>query len=441
MAATSSGKPATKSWIDDKAHTELARIRKAQRKAGLPLLPRVRDRRAPHADRRQARSSTSARTTTSASRTTRKVKEAAKQGRRQVRVRPLELARAGDDRRARRAREAPREVVRLREVPASFTTGYQAMLGTIASLADKDTTLILDSYSHACILDGTLPRRRRARARARGPLLQPQLGQEPRAHPEDARAQERARARRGRLLARRRQGAPRRVRRDLRRATTRSSSSTTRTAPARSASTARGILEEHGPRGQRADRRRRRSRRRSAASAACCSATSEVVEHDASTTRARFLFSASPPRPRRRRRRDHPRHARGGRPGARARAPPEGASTCAASCTRPASTSARATRTSCRSMCRDERKTLFMHVALLECGVLMVPITYPAVKNGEERLRVNITRGHTQEDMDTALELLKTYGEAFFVLSRRRHRPDASEDATLRPREGLAAVH
>ena len=68
-------------------------------------------------------------------------------------------------------------------------------------------------------------------------------------------------------------------------------------------------------------------------------------------------------------------------------------------------------------MCRDERKTLFMHVALLECGVLMVPITYPAVKNGEERLRVNVTRGHTQEDMDTALELLKSYGEAFFVLS------------------------
>jgi glycine C-acetyltransferase len=68
-------------------------------------------------------------------------------------------------------------------------------------------------------------------------------------------------------------------------------------------------------------------------------------------------------------------------------------------------------------MCRDERKTLFMHVALLECGVLMVPITYPAVKNGEERLRVNVTRGHTREDMDTALELLASYGDAFYVLS------------------------
>jgi 8-amino-7-oxononanoate synthase len=68
-------------------------------------------------------------------------------------------------------------------------------------------------------------------------------------------------------------------------------------------------------------------------------------------------------------------------------------------------------------MCRDDRKTIFMHTALFECGVLMVPVIYPAVKEGEQRLRVNVTRGHTQEDMDLALELLKTYGEAFFVLS------------------------
>jgi len=68
-------------------------------------------------------------------------------------------------------------------------------------------------------------------------------------------------------------------------------------------------------------------------------------------------------------------------------------------------------------MCKDERKTLFMHIALLECGVLMVPLTYPSVKQGEERLRVNVTRGHTQEDIDTALSLLAQYGEAFFVLS------------------------
>lgn len=68
-------------------------------------------------------------------------------------------------------------------------------------------------------------------------------------------------------------------------------------------------------------------------------------------------------------------------------------------------------------MCRDERKALFMHVALLENGVMMVPITYPGVKQGEERLRVNVTRGHSREDMDKALELLDLYGQAFFVQS------------------------
>lgn len=68
-------------------------------------------------------------------------------------------------------------------------------------------------------------------------------------------------------------------------------------------------------------------------------------------------------------------------------------------------------------MCRDERKALFMHVALLESGFLFVPITYPGVKQGEERLRVNVTRGHTKDDMDRALDLLNTYGEAFFVQS------------------------
>ncbi len=68
-------------------------------------------------------------------------------------------------------------------------------------------------------------------------------------------------------------------------------------------------------------------------------------------------------------------------------------------------------------MTREERKALFMHVALLENGVMMVPILYPGVKVGEERLRVNVTRGHTYEDMDKALELLDLYGQAFFVQS------------------------
>ena len=80
-------------------------------------------------------------------------------------------------------------------------------------------------------------------------------------------------------------------------------------------------------------------------------------------------------------------------------------------------------------MCKDERKALFMHVALLENGVMMVPITYPGVKQGEERLRVNVTRGHTYEDMDKALELLDLYGQAFFVQSGEDIGPLETESA------------
>jgi 8-amino-7-oxononanoate synthase len=69
--------------------------------------------------------------------------------------------------------------------------------------------------------------------------------------------------------------------------------------------------------------------------------------------------------------------------------------------------------------CNDENKALFMHLALLESGVMMVPLVYPAVRQGEERLRLNVTRGHTREDMDRALGLLETYGRAFYVLDQK----------------------
>jgi glycine C-acetyltransferase len=69
-------------------------------------------------------------------------------------------------------------------------------------------------------------------------------------------------------------------------------------------------------------------------------------------------------------------------------------------------------------LCSEESRALFMHLALLENGVLMVPLVYPSVKRGDERLRLNVTRGHTREDMDKALSLLETYGKAFFVLGQ-----------------------
>lgn len=63
-------------------------------------------------------------------------------------------------------------------------------------------------------------------------------------------------------------------------------------------------------------------------------------------------------------------------------------------------------------MVRDERKAMILHQMLFDRGIYMVPITYPGVKVGEERLRVNITRGHTREEMALALSCLDELGAA-----------------------------
>ena len=68
-------------------------------------------------------------------------------------------------------------------------------------------------------------------------------------------------------------------------------------------------------------------------------------------------------------------------------------------------------------MIRDETKAMFTHVALLENVVLMVTIMYPAVKEGEERLRLNVTRGHSYEDIDKALDLLKKFAHSFSLVA------------------------
>ncbi len=61
-------------------------------------------------------------------------------------------------------------------------------------------------------------------------------------------------------------------------------------------------------------------------------------------------------------------------------------------------------------MVRDEKKALVMHHMLYDKGIYMVPITYPGVKPGEERLRVNVTRGHTRDEMNLALDALDELG-------------------------------
>ena len=71
-------------------------------------------------------------------------------------------------------------------------------------------------------------------------------------------------------------------------------------------------------------------------------------------------------------------------------------------------------------MVRDERKALVMHHMLYDRGIHMVPITYPGVKQGEERLRVNVTRGHTRDEMNHALDVLEELGAACEIRAQDR---------------------
>jgi hypothetical protein len=89
---------------------------RGESEAGLPVLPRVRDRRSAHDDRREAHRQLQLERLSRSDQSP-QGEGGREEGDRQVRLRALELARAGDDDRARRSREPTREVVRLREVP------------------------------------------------------------------------------------------------------------------------------------------------------------------------------------------------------------------------------------------------------------------------------------------------------------------------------------
>ncbi|MFO0605293.1 MAG: aminotransferase class I/II-fold pyridoxal phosphate-dependent enzyme [Polyangiales bacterium] len=81
-------------------------------------------------------------------------------------------------------------------------------------------------------------------------------------------------------------------------------------------------------------------------------------------------------------------------------------------------------------MVRDEKKALVMHHMLYDRGVHMVPITYPGVKQGEERLRVNVTRGHTRAEMNHALDVLEELGAACEIRVQDRAAANATATAT-----------
>ena len=141
------------SWIDDKAHSELARIREAREKQVYPYFRPF--------DTGGLHTSIAGKPVVNWSSNDYlgltnhpKVKAAS--------IRAVEKYACGLS--SSRVQATTVEHVELEKRLAKwfgfesclmFTTGYQAMLGTLVSLADKDTTIVLDSLSHACILDGT----------------------------------------------------------------------------------------------------------------------------------------------------------------------------------------------------------------------------------------------------------------------------------------------
>lgn len=294
-----------------------------------------------------------------------------------------------------------------------FTTGYQAMLGTIVSFADKDTTLVLDSYSHACILDGTF-------LSAGVPGRAPEIRF---FNHNSAKSLERILSTRERKnamvvvegvysldgdMAHLAQFVEVCAKHDA--VLVVDDAHGTGTLGERGT----GVLEHMKLQGKAPIVVSTLSKTFGGIGGILLG-TTEVVEHVQHTARS-FLFSASLPVPvvaaastiLDMMEKDGP---------AMVRELHQKAGYLRGKLTDIGFDLGASNTHIMPVMCKDERKTLFMHVALLECGVLMVPITYPAVKQGEERLRVNVTRGHTQEDLDTAIGLLKEYGEAFFVLS------------------------
>ena len=399
------------SWIDDKAHTELARIREAKEKQVYPyfrefqqggLHTSIGDKPVINFSSNDYLGLTNHP----------KVKEAAKKA----------VDRYAMGLSSSRPQATTTEHVELEKRLAKwfgfdsclmFTTGYQAMLGTIAALADKDTTLILDSYSHACILDGTflaagVPGRapevrffNHNSAKSLERILKTRERKNALVLVEGVYSLDGDKAHLAEFVELCAQYDAVLVVDDAHGTGTLGERGT-------------GILEEMNLR-EKVPVVVSTFSKTFGGIGGILLGTEEVVDLIKHNARS-FLFSASLPVP----------------VVAAASTILDMLEADGPALVRELHQKADYFRGKLKDigfelgtsnthimpvMCREERKTLFMHVALFECGVMMVPLTYPSVKHGEERLRVNVTRGHTQEDMDTALEHLKTYGEAFFVLS------------------------
>ena len=399
------------SWIDTKAHAELARVREARERQVYPLF-REFETGGLHAQLDGKPIVNFSSNDYLGLTTHPKVKEAAKRAVEDFACglsssRPQATTKAHVELEQRLAKWMGFESCLL------FTTGYQAMLGTIVALADKDTTLVLDAYSHACILDGAFL--------AAGV---PKNGPEIRFfNHNSAKSLERILKTRERTNALvlcegvySLDGDKANLAEFIRLCDEYDTPLIVDDAHGTGTLGAggRGTLEAMNLRGKVPIVVSTLSKTFGGIGGLLFG-SSDIIEHVKHTARS-FLFSATLPVPVVAAastildmiESDGPKlvaelHQK-------ARYFRDGLTT--------AGFDLGASETHIMPvMCREERKALFMHIALLECGVYMVPLVYPSVKIGEERLRVNVTRGHTQEELDRTLGLLKEYGEAFFVLS------------------------
>lgn len=394
------------SWIDDKAHAELARIREAREAGVYPFF--------------RPFESGGLRTTVDGHAfvnfssndylgltTHPRVKEAAK--------RAVDQFACGLS--SSRVQATTTAHVELEARLASFfgfekalitTTGYQAMVGTVMALADRDTTLVLDMLSHACILDGTF-------VAAGTPGRAPEVRF---FNHNSARSLERI------LKSRERKNAMVLVEgiysldgdkgalRDIVEVCERHEAALV-VDDAHGSGTlgahGRGILEDLGLEG-RAPVVISTFSKVFGGIGGIILGSSDVVEHIKHTARS-FVFSATLPVP-----------IVAAAAEVLTMLEEDGPALVAelhanAAYMRGELTSrgfdlGKSDTHIMPVMVRDERKALMLHHLLYERGVHMVPITYPGVKNGEERLRVNVTRGHTREEIDRAVAALEELGTA-----------------------------
>jgi glycine C-acetyltransferase len=66
---------------------------------------------------------------------------------------------------------------------------------------------------------------------------------------------------------------------------------------------------------------------------------------------------------------------------------------------------------------KDTEKTMYLSQKLFENGILMLPMVYPAVARGQERMRCTISAKHSRTDLDRALDVLESEGRKLGIIS------------------------